>query len=104
VPSWEPALGHLARMSPPRPPPVDAVIVSWSSAPDLASCIAALPADVHPIVVDNGSADDSIGVAEEAGATVIALGENRGFPAAVNAGLKRVTADLTLILNPDVVV
>lgn len=91
-------------MSPPHPPPVNAVIVSWNSAPDLAACIAALPADVHPIVVDNGSSDDSAGVAERAGATVVRLGENRGFPAAVNVGLEQVTSALTLILNPDVVV
>lgn len=86
------------------PPPVDAVIVTWNSAPDLAPCLAALPADVHAIVVDNESGDDSVAVAEREGATVVVLGENRGFPAAVNVGLERVTAELTLILNPDVTV
>jgi hypothetical protein len=86
------------------PPTVDAVIVTWNSAPDLPECLAALPGNVRPIVVDNGSADDSTAVAEQAGATVVALGENRGFPAAVNVGLAEVTSDLTLLLNPDVVV
>jgi N-acetylglucosaminyl-diphospho-decaprenol L-rhamnosyltransferase len=88
----------------PDPATVDAVIVTWNSAPDLPACLAALPATVRPIVVDNGSEDASLAVAREAGATVLAMGENRGFPAAVNAGLELVTADVTLLLNPDLVV
>ena len=91
-------------MPPPIPATVDAVIVTWNSAPDLPACLAALPAIVRPIVVDNGSEDSSLDTARQAGATVLALGENRGFPAAVNAGLELVTSDVTLLLNPDVVV
>jgi N-acetylglucosaminyl-diphospho-decaprenol L-rhamnosyltransferase len=91
-------------MPAPEPPAIDAVVVTWNSAPDLPLCLASLPPDVRVIVVDNGSDDDSLAVAERAGATVVALGENRGFPVAVNLGLARVTGDLTLILNPDVVV
>lgn len=91
-------------MRPPPPTAVDAVIVTWSSGPDLPACLAALPPTVRPIVVDNGSNDDAVAIAEAAGATVVALGENRGFPAAVNIGLERVTGEVTLLLNPDVVV
>ena len=91
-------------MRPPNTPTVDAVIVTWNSAPDLPSCLASLPPTVHPIVVDNGSNDDAVVIAENAGATVIALSENRGFPAAANVGFKRVTSDITLLLNPDVIV
>lgn len=54
-------------------------------------------------MVDNRSADTSVEVATAAGAEVVALERNVGFPAAVNIGLARVTAPLTLILNPDVV-
>lgn len=82
----------------------DAVIVTWNSAPDLPSCLAALPSSVHPIVVDNGSDDDCVAIAQAAGATVIALGENRGFPAGVNVGLAQASHELVLLLNPDVVV
>ncbi|MEA2827451.1 MAG: hypothetical protein QOG43_1890 [Actinomycetota bacterium] len=92
---------------PPRPPEpavVDAVIVTWNSGPDLPACLAALPSFVRPIVVDNGSADGGVAVARSAGSDVIALGRNRGFPAAVNVGLERVTSAFTLLLNPDVVV
>ena len=91
-------------MRPSDPFTVDAVIVTWNSAPDLPSCLASLPQTVHPIVVDNGSKDDVVGIAERAGATVIALSENRGFPAAANVGLERVASDVTLLLNPDVIV
>lgn len=91
-------------MCPPDPPAVDAVIVTWNSAPDLPACLAALPPTVRPIVVDNGSGDDVVVVAQAAGATVIALSDNRGFPAAVNVGLQRVTSHVTLLLNPDVIV
>lgn len=89
---------------PPESAVVDAVIVTWNSGPDLPTCLAALPSFVRPIVVDNGSADDGVAIARAAGIEEIALGENRGFPAAVNVGLERVTSDFTLLLNPDVVV
>ncbi|MBW3548117.1 MAG: glycosyltransferase family 2 protein [Actinobacteria bacterium] len=91
-------------MRPPDAPAVDAVIVTWNSGPDLPACLAALPPTVRPIVVDNGSDDDVVAIAEAAGATVIALSDNRGFPAAVNVGLQRVTSHVTLLLNPDVIV
>lgn len=64
----------------------------------------ALPGSARPIVIDNGSADDSAAVARAHNATVIELGRNVGFPAAVNVGLDRVTAPATLLLNPDLVV
>jgi GT2 family glycosyltransferase len=91
-------------MSPPDPFAVDAVIVTWNSGPDLADCLAALPPTTRAIVVDNGSDDDAVKVARSFSADVIELGENRGFPAAVNIGLGHVTSDVTLLLNPDVVV
>jgi GT2 family glycosyltransferase len=91
-------------MSPTDPTTVDAIIVTWNSAPDLPACLASLPPTVRPIVVDNGSEDDSVAVAESAGASVVALERNSGFPAAVNIGLERVIGELTLILNPDVIV
>lgn len=83
---------------------VDAVIVTWNSAPDLPACLGALPRTVQPIVVDNGSQDDSVTIGRAAGAAVVPLGENRGFPRAVNVGLALTSHELVLLLNPDVVV
>jgi N-acetylglucosaminyl-diphospho-decaprenol L-rhamnosyltransferase len=91
-------------MTHPEPAAVDAVIVAWNSAPDLPACLNALPPIVRAIVVDNGSRDGSVELARHHGATVLELGRNRGFPAAVNLGVELVTAPVTLILNPDVVV
>jgi GT2 family glycosyltransferase len=91
---------------PDRDPParVDAIVVTWNSGPDVDACLHALPPTVRAIVVDNGSADDSVDRARRHGAEVVALEDNRGFAVAVNVGLERVTAPLTLLLNPDVVV
>lgn len=56
------------------------------------------------IVVDNGSGDGSVdrlrrGLGD---AEIVDLPENRGFAAAVNAGLQRARAPFSLILNSDI--
>lgn len=61
------------------------------------------PAGVEWIVVDNGSTDDSVAVAERIGATrVITLADNRGFSAANNAGFEQSRGSFIGFLNPDV--
>jgi GT2 family glycosyltransferase len=54
------------------------------------------------ILVDNGSSDDSAALAERQQATVLRLGTNLGFAAAVNRGIETTTADWVAILNNDV--
>jgi len=56
----------------------------------------------HVIVVDNGSRDDSVAVAKNAGATVIELGTNTGFSHAVNCGIRAAGTDWIAIMNNDV--
>jgi glycosyltransferase involved in cell wall biosynthesis len=51
------------------------------------------------IVVDDGSQDDTVDIAQAAGAEVIRHGRNRGKGVALNSGLRR-----ALILNADVIV
>lgn len=64
---------------------------------------ATIPAGVEWIVVDNGSTDSSIEVAERAGATqVIRLSENRGFGAANNHGLAVARGRFIGFVNPDI--
>lgn len=53
------------------------------------------------VVVDNGSTDESVEVARRAGAVVLEWPENRGFAAAVNAGVKECDEEWVLILNND---
>ncbi|MEO8967417.1 MAG: glycosyltransferase [Solirubrobacteraceae bacterium] len=56
------------------------------------------------ICVDCASDDDSVAVAAaRPGVTSVALGENVGFGRGCNRGLEHVTAPVTVLLNPDVV-
>jgi GT2 family glycosyltransferase len=56
------------------------------------------------IVVDNGSEDESVSYLRESwpDATVVELGENRGFPAAVNAGIAAGSGPYVALLNTDI--
>lgn len=85
---------------------VSAVIPNWNRQQDLGRVLEDLRAQSHPvgevIVVDNGSADESVRVAAEGGARVIALKENRGFAYAVNRGIEAAAGEWVAILNNDV--
>ena len=80
------------------------VIVNWNSGNRLAICLESLPASPEVVVVDNGSADDSVQSAEPfyGQALVIKNPSNRGFAAAVNQGFAATSTPYVLLLNPDV--
>jgi N-acetylglucosaminyl-diphospho-decaprenol L-rhamnosyltransferase len=87
------------------------VVVTYNSARVLPGLLASLPRSLEDIgscelvVVDNASTDDSLEVARAAapGATLVALEENLGYAAGINAGVAAgCSADAVLILNPDV--
>jgi len=86
------------------------VIVSFNTRADLVACLQSLkgapPAIPHDvIVVDNASVDGSVDAARRfSGVEVVALDRNVGFAAANNAGIRRSTADLILLLNSDTIV
>ncbi|MCC7007461.1 MAG: glycosyltransferase family 2 protein [Acidobacteria bacterium] len=92
-------------------PTADVLIVSYNTREDLGRCLASL--HEHPprhlartIVIDNASTDGSV---EDVGqrwpdVEIIALERNAGFAAANNAGIRRATAPLVLLLNSDTVV
>src|SRR4029078_357268 len=86
------------------------VIVSFNARADLQGWLLSLkeapPAMDHEIiVVDNGSADGSAEAAERIpGVRVIRLGQNAGFAAAHNAGIREGRGDLVLLLNSDTLV
>ena len=88
-------------------PKVTIVIPVWNGAAWLATCLDALAAqsfrDFAVIVVDNGSTDASrILVARHAPqAVLIAWDRNRGFAAAVNAGIRASRTEYVALLNVD---
>ncbi|HYM12219.1 MAG TPA: glycosyltransferase family 2 protein [Bryobacterales bacterium] len=88
------------------PASVSFIIPNWNHGDLLAAALASIRAQtlapLEVLVADNGSADDSIAIAEGAGAKVLPLGRNTGFSFAVNRGLEAARGELVVILNNDV--
>jgi N-acetylglucosaminyl-diphospho-decaprenol L-rhamnosyltransferase len=82
-----------------------AVIVLHESRNELAALLDSLQ-DPKPrlVVVDTGRDDGGAALARAHDAEVLERRDNPGFGAASNAGLQRVTEDVTILLNPDIVV
>jgi GT2 family glycosyltransferase len=86
---------------------VSVVIPSWNGAALLGPCLEALEAqtarELEVLVVDNGSTDGSLALlaARFPWAHAIGLPENRGFSAAVNAGIAKARGDVIALLNND---
>jgi len=90
------------------------IVPCWNQLEFTRQCIAALVRCTRPpwelIVVNNASTDDTAvylaGVQDAAAVpvTVVANTTNRGFPAAVNQGLKVARGEYLVLLNNDVVV
>jgi N-acetylglucosaminyl-diphospho-decaprenol L-rhamnosyltransferase len=68
-----------------------------------ASVMDALPADAEVIVVDDGSRDDTASRIRERFPSIAVLrqAQNRGYSAAVNAGVAASRGELVLLLNSD---
>ncbi len=88
------------------------VIVSWNGRHLLTRCLssvraalARVPGNHEVILVDNGSADDTVSAvaAEFPDVKIIGLKKNRGFAIANNRGVRMATRDLVLLLNNDIV-
>jgi N-acetylglucosaminyl-diphospho-decaprenol L-rhamnosyltransferase len=84
------------------------VVVNYRSAPLVERCLQSVYATcgelrLEVVVVDNASRDGSAERLRAAlpAATVIAMPENRGFAAGVNAGFRHSSAEFVLVLNPD---
>jgi N-acetylglucosaminyl-diphospho-decaprenol L-rhamnosyltransferase len=91
-------------------PSVDLVIVNWNSGNLLRQCLASLVANPpsavrikRVVIVDNGSADDSMRNLPSTGIQLVVLqnSANRGFAAACNQGARGATSRYLLFLNPD---
>ncbi len=83
-----------------------AVVVNYNGGAALGACVASLrSAGVREIVVvDNGSVDGSLAALAADGLRIERADRNLGYGKAVNRGVLLFTAELVLIVNPDVVV
>jgi GT2 family glycosyltransferase len=89
------------------PPDIAVIIPNWNGARWLPACLAALdnqtlrPSEI--ILIDNGSTDGSPALAKAAcpSLRVIQFPVNRGFAAAVNAGIRQTRASFIALLNTD---
>ncbi len=97
-------------MTPPVPPLVTVVVVTWNSATTIDGLLDSLPAATtepyEVVVVDNGSRDDTVerARAHPSRPRVVANPRNRGLAAGNNQGLAAARGEVVLICNPDVVV
>ena len=83
---------------------VGIVIVTYNSAEEIGACLdAAMATGAEVLVVDNASTDGTPDQVRQRGAAVVVNPTNRGFAAAVNQGIRLVTAEYILMLNPDAV-
>lgn len=89
-------------------PKVSVIIPNWNGEFLLPACLESLRRqsfqDFEVILVDNGSTDRSVEVARARipALRVIRFPENRGFSAAVNAGIREAGGRLIALLNSDV--
>lgn len=84
---------------------MDCVVVTYNSEKDLrgfAECNPLLDSFERVIVVDNGSTDDSVEIAQASGFEVIQSETNDGYAAAANAGIRHSTGPYVAVLNPDI--
>jgi hypothetical protein len=88
---------------------VDVVIPNWNTRRWLPGCLEGLRAQTFQnfrvLLVDSGSVDDSVAFVREhyPEVEIVSLQENRGFAAAVNAGIRRACAPYVVLLNVDTV-
>lgn len=91
-------------------PRLDIIIVNYNTAAHLTACLGSLrnaPAQIphHICVVDNASSDGSIAATWDfPDVEMVPLSENVGFAAANNAGIRRTSSPLILLLNSDTIV
>lgn len=88
-------------------PLVSVVVPNWNGAAHLPTCLDALRAQTYPhievMVADNASTDGSPEMLAERypEVRVLALGENRGFTGACNAGMEAAEGEVVALLNND---
>jgi len=83
---------------------VSVIIPAYNEAPAIAGVVSAMAAAGawrEIIVVDDGSADRTAALAQEAGAIVVRHPYNKGNGAAVKSGIRRASGEFVLIVDGD---
>ncbi|MDW3223127.1 MAG: glycosyltransferase family 2 protein [Paracoccaceae bacterium] len=75
--------------------------VTYNSAEVIGAFLSSVPKGIEVIVVDNNSSDSSREIAEQLGATVVALPRNMGFGTACNRGAAGNKKEFVFFCNPD---
>ena len=89
-------------------PRISVIIPTWNRRDLALRCLGSLAEqsfrDFETIVVDDGSTDDTVAAVgrDYPEATVVEMGENRRFAAAVNAGIASARGEWIFLLNNDV--
>lgn len=84
---------------------IGAVIVAHNTRDDVLTCLATIPASLHPstIVVDNGSTDATTTAIRSRFPAVHVLElANAGFGRGANAGVRALKSDVVMVANADV--
>jgi glycosyltransferase involved in cell wall biosynthesis len=79
---------------------VEVILPCLNEAEALDWVLRRMPAGVRPIVVDNGSTDDSVAIAHDHGADVVHASQ-RGYGAACHTGLLAATAPVVVVMDAD---
>lgn len=79
---------------------IDVVLPCLDEEAALGWVLERMPRDYRPIVVDNGSTDGSVAIAESHGAQVVSE-PRRGFGAACHAGLLAASAEVVCFMDAD---
>lgn len=91
-------------------PHVSLILVNWNGRPFLPACLSSLLQSDYPdfdvLVVDNASSDDSVQFVRQTfpQVEVYESGQNLGYGAGGNIGLRRAAGRLAVVLNADLVV
>jgi glycosyltransferase involved in cell wall biosynthesis len=83
-----------------KPAVLDIVLPCLDEALALPWVLDRIPSGARAIVVDNGSSDDSVAIAQHRGALVVACAQ-RGYGAACHAGLAAATAEFVAVCDCD---
>jgi glycosyltransferase involved in cell wall biosynthesis len=79
---------------------IDVILPCLNEAAALPWVLSRVPAQFRPIVVDNGSTDESASIALDLGAKVVGAPQ-RGFGAACHAGLLAATSEVVCFMDAD---